>query len=342
MISKDTTIYTKNNLLNRESNAWLLEISMNIIDLCVNKEKSNFKNIKGFNLFESELNTNEVHFKIKNKEFKVLRKHDKIDELRLEFFNWLLRNSDIDYQNIDCEFIINLDDDTLKTDFYAPRISFTKRDNSADILIPDPHFINTIGIIKGIKKSDIPVDQKTPYATFAGSDTGIHMCVEKNQRVQFCHQNQDNKNNLFKITNFCQIDRKQFEDFDISPIKSNTISFQEQLKYKYILNINGNSTAWDRLLWVMASNSICIFLKPEVRQYSWYYHIFDLLGGLTYVEMSNWQETINFLEKNPELSDYLNQTQKRLASQIANAGNQLFYFKEIFESYNKFYNNFSE
>ncbi len=314
---------------------------MNIIDLCINKEKSNFKNIKGFNLFESELNNNEVHFKVKNKEFKVLRKHDNICGPRLEFFSWLLKSSGIDYQKIDCEFIINLDDDPLNTDFYAPRISFTKRDNSADILIPDPHFVKTIKIIEGVKKIDIPVDQKTPYATFAGSDTGI-MCVEKNQRVQFCHQNQDDKNNLFKITNFCQIDEKQFEDFDISPIKSDTISFEEQLKYKYILNINGNSTAWDRLLWVMASNSICLFLKPEVRQYSWYYHIFDLLGGLTYVGMDDWQETINFLEKNPELFDFLNQNQKRLASQIANAGNQFFYFKEIFESYNRCYNNLSE
>ena len=314
---------------------------MNIIDLCINKEKSNFKNIKGFNLFESELNTNEVHFKVKNKEFRVLRKHDNICEPRLDFFNWLLKSSGIDYQKIDCEFIINLDDDPLNTDFYAPRISFTKRDNSADILIPDPHFVKTIKIIEGVKKIDIPVDQKTPYATFAGSDTGI-MCVEKNQRVQFCHQNQDDKNNLFKITNFCQIDKKQFEDFDISPIKSDIISLEEQLKYKYILNINGNSTAWDRLLWVMSSNSICLFLKPEVMQYSWYYHIFDLLGGLTYVGMGDWQETINFLEKNPKLSDFLNQNQKRLASQIANAGNQLFYFKEIFESYNRCYNNLSE
>ena len=101
---------------------------MNIIDLCINKEKSNFKNIKGFNLFESELNTNEVHFKVKNKEFRVLRKHDNICEPRLDFFNWLLKSSGIDYQKIDCEFIINLDDDPLNTDFYAPRISFTKRD----------------------------------------------------------------------------------------------------------------------------------------------------------------------------------------------------------------------
>ena len=58
--------------------------------------------------------------------------------------------------------------------------------------------------------------------------------------------------------------------------------------------------------------------------------------------MDDWQVTIDALEENPSLFNNLNQNQKQIASQIANADNQAFYFKQIFESYNEVYNNFNK
>ena len=55
--------------------------------------------------------------------------------------------------------------------------------------------------------------------------------------------------------------------------KSNNIDILSQLKYQYVISVDGNTTAWDRVPWVLNSKSLC--LKKKSLQKNWYYDFFS-------------------------------------------------------------------
>lgn len=76
------------------------------------------------------------------------------------------------------------------------------------------------------------------------------------------------------------------------------MSIQEQLKYKFILSIEGNEVA-SNLKWIMASNSLCFMVKPKFE--TWFMEGL-LIPNIHYVELkddySDLEDKINFYLKN--------------------------------------------
>ncbi|MBR2513554.1 MAG: lipopolysaccharide A protein [Halomonas sp.] len=78
------------------------------------------------------------------------------------------------------------------------------------------------------------------------------------------------------------------------------MSIQEQLKYKFILSIEGNEVA-SNLKWIMASNSLCFMVKPKFE--TWFMEGL-LIPNVHYVELkedySDLEDKINFYQKNED------------------------------------------
>jgi hypothetical protein len=84
------------------------------------------------------------------------------------------------------------------------------------------------------------------------------------------------------------------------PKMENFLSRENQLRYKYIISIEGNDVATN-LKWIMASNSLCIMPRP---QYETWYAEGMLVPGFHYVrvndDFSDLKEVIDHYEANPE------------------------------------------
>ena len=90
----------------------------------------------------------------------------------------------------------------------------------------------------------------------------------------------------------------------INPIdwQSKPISIKKQLKYRYIMAIEGNDVA-SNLKWIMSSNSIAVMPRPK---YETWFMEGTLIPNHHYIEIkddfSDLIERVNFYEQNPELA----------------------------------------
>ena len=74
------------------------------------------------------------------------------------------------------------------------------------------------------------------------------------------------------------------------------LSIKEQLKYKFILSIEGNEVATN-LKWIAQSNSLCFMIKPKFE--SWFMEG-KLVGGYHYVELND-----NYSDLSSKIDYYL-------------------------------------
>jgi hypothetical protein len=318
---------------------WKRETNMNSeekIEFCFLKEINSVKNISHKAIQESELRPQELHIQLKEGRFSVLRQHENQDHLRNSFLLNLFKAAQLKNSGLNFEFIFNSGDDV---DFYeegVPRWCFTRRSHHPNLLIPNPHVGNIHNITKSFTNTDLEFEDKKDKAIFAGSYTGGFL-PEDNQRFLFCLKNKDHDLGKFVISNFC-VDKKVLQDYDWKSLGSDFISYDEQLKYKYILNINGNTNCWDRLLWAMNSNSLCLFLRPKREDMCWHYHYFKTFGGFVYADETDWEASVRFFNQNPSVAKKLSGFQKEQSDTFVKTENHVAYFKKIVSFYNKVYN----
>jgi hypothetical protein len=306
-----------------------------IIKFCLDKETNSIARLDPKAIRESELRPQELHVQIKDGRFTILRKHDSQDTLRNNFLISLFSAREINLGGLDFEFIFNSGDDVTFYEEGVPRWCFTRRCHHPNLLVPNPHICSIDRITGAFPSTDSDFFTKKDEAIFAGSYTGGRLPTD-NQRFLFCLKNRDSELGKFAITNFC-VDTDLLKDFDWKSIESDYITPEEQLKYKYILNINGNTNCWDRLLWSMNSNSLCLFLRPKREDMCWYYHYFKTFGGFVYADETDWDESVRFFNKNPSTAEKLSKFQKKQSEPFNNLAAHLEYFGNFVEFYNKLY-----
>lgn len=139
-------------------------------------------------------------------------------------------------------------------------------------MIPDPYQIMDFGGIVGAAAQDsIPWAAKEPVLFFAGSTTG-NRYPPLNARVQACIWSLDKPHDArFYITNVAQMSR--IDLFSHLPRArqciSSPVSIPEHHKYRYQVNIVGNTACWSRVPMIMASQSLMVHLRH--RDAMWYY-----------------------------------------------------------------------
>lgn len=295
-----------------------------------------FSNFKFENIKEEKLNLSEILFELKNNTLTILNKNKSQDYLRLESFIALIKNCNL--SNINCSFILNMYEGIYE-DVEVSRFCYTAKPNSHHILIPDSHNFSTYSKILQIEKNDISFHSKKKKAVFAGSDTGSRRKDGWTMRslLSFLYKDSDLVNS--KIT-YPDADFNKRFSVDMSKIIGGPMSIEDQLKYQIILNVNGNSTSWERLLWAMSSNSLCVFIKPfdGEEMYSWYYPVMEALGICPIIEVTKIEK---FLENNNFENDFWKEKkhqQKQFARIISDINFQSDFLTKLFIKYNEKFN----
>ena len=282
----------------------------------------------------TELHRNEAQFFICNGSLIAERTNASIDPLRFNFFKSFTEQviKTFNLNPLNFRFLVNFND-AAENDSTETRLVFARTKDSCHICIPD----SDLGVVgracEYIDKIDKPFSEKQNKACFFGSDTGREFKDGSIQRINFCKQYKNSEKIIAKITNFVKY---KFE----SDIYRNPASIDEQLNYKYIININGNTTSWQRLIWAMKSNSFCLFLKPPPHQneISWYYHIFDLSQYFITVDESSIENFIEWADDWQAELESFNEHQKILGNTLAKPDFHAHYYAQVLLNYNQIYN----
>lgn len=286
------------------------------------------------NVEQTELHRNEAQFSILNGQLILNRKSDSVDDIRLGFFQSFTQQvlDHFKLKDLEFKFIVNLNDGP-ENEAAETRFCFARPRDSAHICIPDSHLPRLNSICEVLPQWDIPFDEKVNKASFFGSDTGRKYPDGSVQRVKFCQKYKNHQRIDAKIVNFVEQ--------PIDPeILGEVVSIKDQLLYRYILNINGNTTSWERLIWAMSSNSFCIFIRPPKHQdeISWYYHIFDVSSSFLMLGENEVENFIYWADNNKEELINLNERQKIMGNTLAKMNLHAQYYGNLLANYNSIYN----
>ena len=304
---------------------------MDLIQYCVDSE---FKNSRLNIDLDTPLKKQELRVRVNENNVILVDSHKDQDLWRLKYICSLISEAILD-QNFQFDFILNTSDKADRDEIIT-RFCFARYRGDNHICIPDPHLPLVLESIKKITSLDsLPWAKKHNKAVFRGSDTGVFgkgYVAQRNELADFY-----TSSNLvdFKISNFTRTKEESFLGIDPQKIMGKFLSPEEQFKYKYIINCNGNSTSWDRLLWVLAAReSECIFVKPRKGEefMSWYYHMFDIVRPFIEVDGKNIESVVKFGLQSSDPA-----MRKFLVSILTSRQKHVEYLRKLFRYYEKSY-----
>jgi len=260
-------------------------------------KKSAIDELKEYNNKLTKYDNSFIHIEINNNVVKLIDDCDNnfLDRKKivLKFIQDVCNKYN---KNINGQYMIGLHD-KYDENYYENILVFSKnKNNTKQILIPDIyamlHYYNKLNIV-----DNIPLKDKVNKAFFSGSTTGSLNPID-NERIKICLWNDINYCESH-ISNVCQmniedISKAHPDSLDIiSLFGKKTFTLEEHHKYKYLLNIDGNTCCWDRFPWILNSNCICI--KQKTDNICWYY---SLLDNNNYYEYTNIDEIKKIIDCN--------------------------------------------
>jgi len=179
---------------------------------------------------------------------------------------------------------------------YSGVMTFSKtKEDSKPILIPDPYQVCNWGGVLNQLDDTIQFDNKLKKVIFCGTTTG-HKNPALNVRLNACKWALDH-NELceFKITKVAQMTEldimRVFGDDWKDMYLPRHITFNEQMKYRYHMVIDGNVSRFD--VWPFKTNSLV--LKLASRDMLWYYPL--LSSGREFVEVQSLDQLEDICER---------------------------------------------
>jgi hypothetical protein len=158
------------------------------------------------------------------------------------------------------------------------------------VLFPDPFQLSSYGNLLAVK-DNVPREKKLSRILFAGSTTGDRDPA-KNVRINACLWSLKKDNCDFYITNVAQMSP------DVVPksILHDPVTIEEHFKYKYILNIRGNTCCWSRMPMIMNSSSLLVNLAHD--DITWYYPLMGDNAGVNINRLDQLDSVVNFCTNN--------------------------------------------
>jgi hypothetical protein len=312
-----------------------IEIKNDIIDVCINEifKKNCINHLRKKENWEPS--PFEIYIEISGKNINVLKKHPVQNERRIGFLLKLLELTLLHHNlYLNCKILFNLTDGIDENEYYT-RICFSAALDSNHILMPDLHLFYHIQTIDQHLDGDSLFESKQDKIAFYGSDSGLIDESLLNQRVKFCSKAFGNDSVISKISNFVHFTEDMLEDLGVKKeeISAQPVSIKDQLDYKYILNIDGNTSSWDRILWAMSSNCYFIHLKSNKnKSVNWY---------MPYVYKNNIMpilEEKEILEGKVFYDADVKRKQKEFADSLLHQATQLEYFARLLTKYDQLYN----
>lgn len=305
------------------------------IDECVNHCFRN-KKIRPQSLkHTTDINLPEwcVLINIDGKKIQVLKEHPQVHQSRLKIFLSFLRK--VIWKNnisLHIRLILNTGDQDQASTF--PIFQFSRENTSlTSIVIPDAHLVSSY---LGLRGNDLQrFENKIPKIIFRGSDTGAYPDAVSNERIYFCNAFKNHVQYDFKISKFFRHTEENLKkyDYDLNEIRGNYLSLEEQARYQYIADINGNTIAWDRNFWALPLNSILIkFQKKESPAYETWYS--DYMYRNRIVPVFNENNSLSeLMGREGEIIKKQKEFSKLLLSKKVNQK----YFKRILYRYDEMY-----
>jgi len=155
-------------------------------------------------------------------------------------------------------------------------LCFGKKNSQSFITIPNNHLLNgTVDyFLSEVRLNDIITSEKLNQSLFVGGPNG----GVDGPRSTYAFSGLDNSKHKIILANF--------------PI----LSIKEQLRFRYLINIDGNGMCYDRLYWQLASNSVPVYLQRnnDIVQL----HDSLLMPNFHYIEsnIADWSQTFDTIE----------------------------------------------
>lgn len=207
------------------------------------------------------------------------------------------------YPGISGDYAFGLEDAYIEAEMFDSVFYFSKdRTIAKGTLVPDLYAMenNYAYKLKECELSDIDFDKKTNSACFVGCSTGT--CeIATNIRLKFCSETKHSnivRGYCSSIVQMKEADVKAFYLDHKNWLLNDYVNIGGQLQSKAVISIDGNTACWDRIVWILNSNSI--LFKQKSNHICWYYHL--LQKDVHYKEFSmdaeNWLEVLEADVKN--------------------------------------------
>lgn len=151
---------------------------------------------------------------------------------------------------------------------------------------------------------------------FAGTTTGSRNPKE-NERIDVCLWSMDKPECDFYITNIAQIEPKRIlQDIpDFKYIYRPPISFDDQMKYKYQLVINGNTCRWNPDVYF--TNTLALHYPSN--DMLWYYPFLREKHEYINVNKNSMLNVLQYYETNPKEAEFIINNAKIVANNLFDA-----------------------
>jgi hypothetical protein len=220
---------------------------------------------------------------------------------------------------------------------YKDVLCFGKlKDEKGPVQLPDCYFLGDWGgkyhtwsveNNGGIDKMNWK--DKISKIVFAGTTTGSRD-PKINERINTCLWAVNKPECDFYITNIAQIEPKSIlqEVPDFKYIYRPPIPMSEQMKYKYQLVIDGNTSRWNPDVYF--TNTLA-FHYPS-RDMLWYFPLLRDKHEFVSVDKNNMINSFNYYENNQMESEFIIRNAKLMANSIFNSNSCQTYLVSLFES----------
>jgi hypothetical protein len=183
---------------------------------------------------------------------------------RLRYIIPIFGDSISKYVPIGDGIIINLGDLIARSyNTKYPVLCFSKIKDVNAITIPNVDFFTNYlqNTFKQVE-NDIPFHKKESGSIFSGASTGN---LDNNTRTKYALSCVGNDRHHGYLSHICQWTMQEWLDRypTIQSLVRGQIPLSEQLRYKIVVNIDGNTLCWSRLYWQMKSNSIPVYINPN-------------------------------------------------------------------------------
>ncbi len=168
---------------------------------------------------------------------------------------------------------LNLDDSAD-----AEGIAFcSNRDDS--LLIPDAEFLETGGysaVRKHFQANVIPWQQRLGIAFWRGSTTGVRVdsswgSIPRIKMCEICNAVDDPSLFDVGVTGLAQISKNEINEIRNSGLIRDYFPITESNRYKYQIDIDGNTNAWAGLFQKLLSDSVVLKIASPYQFKQWYY-----------------------------------------------------------------------
>lgn len=220
---------------------------------------------------------------------------------------------------------------------YRGSLNFSKNTNHDHaVLVPDMYQMNGYSDLLRVRDKT-PFRSKVNRVLFAGTTTG-DKDPTKNARIQTCLWSTTSKirDSLdLYITNVAQMSVSDIHgaypgDSRLQRIFKQPIPLQDHWKYKYVLNIEGNTCCWSRVPMIMASKSLMINLAHKDR--SWYYPLmhhgrdFYNIDGVDELESA-----LQFCKNNEAWCEHVISNANQFVESFLGRSQAIYYTTKLFE-----------